>query len=102
RAHGGQHFFLLRIHAFEEFLSSASAERVSEGDLLIHRHGQNFFIALIGREIDQPLHLQVGVETFFALSSRSIFGRSSLGRRRSACHRFGGIRVFILRRTHGV
>ena len=64
--HGLQRFFLLGIKAGEELLPFAAAERVGEGNLLVGGHGHDFLVALVGREIDESLNLQIGVETIFA------------------------------------
>ena len=72
----------------------AAAQRIGESDLLVGRHRHDFLVALVGREIDESLNLQIGVETIFAAAGFGIVRGSRLRVRGSHGH--------FVRGRHGV
>jgi len=73
--------FLLRTHAFEEFVALWALQGTRQGALLFGRHVQDFLHAFIRRPIEKFLRFQIRVQLVFALLRLLVINRGVLGRR---------------------
>ena len=71
--HCEQSFFLLRTQAFEKLMPFASTQNAGEEDLLLDRHAENFFEALLRRKVRQLLDFEVGIELLLAAARLLLF-----------------------------